>query len=84
MLSKPLKEAIDRAVAVDVLCSGEFGMQADSAVQGANDTPGNQGVEQVLGHLAEAIGIVDALKLSPEIGAKLQEAISAIEEGARA
>ena len=59
-------------------------MQADSAIQGANDTSGNQSVEQALAHLAEALGIIDALGLSPEIGAKLQEAISAIEEGPRA
>ena len=59
-------------------------MQADSAIQGANNTPENQGVEQVLGLLADALGIVDAFKLSPEIGARLQEAISAIEEGPRA
>lgn len=43
-------------------------------------------MERALALLAEALEIVDALNLSPEIGARVQEAISALEEcsGAKA
>lgn len=80
MLSKPLKGAINCVVAVDALCSGEFGMPSESAVNDASGAPGVQSVERALALLAEALEIVDALNMSPEIGARLQEAVSALEE----
>lgn len=55
-------------------------MPLESAVRDAGGTPGDQTVERVQALLAEALEIVDALKMSPEIGARLQEAISALEE----
>jgi hypothetical protein len=59
---------------------GEFGMPSEQAAHGASGAPEDQTVERVLALLAEALEIADALKLSPEIGAKLQEVIIAIEE----
>ena len=54
-------------------------MPSEPAVRDASDAPGGRSVEQVLALLTDALEIVDVLKLSPEIGAKLQEAIHALE-----
>jgi len=43
----------------------------------------DQSVERALALLAEALEIVDALNVSPEIGARLQEVITALEVSAR-
>lgn len=66
---------------------GEFGMPSEQAVQGASCAPEDQNLERVLERvlalLADALETADASKLSPEIGAKLQEVITAIEESRR-
>ncbi len=62
---------------------GEFGMPSEQAVQGASVAPKDQNVERVLALLTDALETADALKWSPEIGAKLQEVITAIEESRR-
>ena len=54
-------------------------MPSKQAVQGASGAPEDQNVERVLALLADALNTVDELKLAPEIGAKLQEVITAIE-----
>jgi len=61
-------------------------MPSESAGQDSSGAAGDQSVERALALLAEALEIVDALNLSPEIGARVQEAISALEEcsGAKA
>ena len=56
-------------------------MPSESAVQDESGAPRDQSVERALALLAEALEIVDGLNMSPEIGARLQEAISALEEG---
>ena len=56
-------------------------MPSESAVQDASGPPGDQNVERAMALLAEALEIVDALDMSPEIGARIEEAISALEEG---
>ena len=58
---------------------GEYGMPSEQAAQGGSGAPEDQRLERVLGLLADALVIVDALKLSPEIGARLEEVINAIE-----
>ena len=82
MLSKPSKDVID-SVLLRMPLLGEFGMPSEQAVQGARGAPEDQNVERVLALLTDALEIVDGLKLSPEIGAKLQEVITAIEESGR-
>lgn len=57
-----------------------FGMSAESAVQGSNGPTGDQNTVRVLALLTEALEIVDASNMRAEIGAKLHEAISALEE----
>lgn len=57
---------------------GGFGMSASSAAHDASSM-GDQSVERALALLAVALEIVDALSLSPHIGAKIQEAISSLE-----
>lgn len=57
-------------------------MTAGTAAHDANPL-GDQSVERALAHLTEALQIIDALSLSPDIGAKLQEAISALETNRR-
>ena len=59
-------------------------MSAGSAANDASGPLGDQSVERALALLAEALEIVDALDLSPDIGAKLQEAISSLENSSRA
>ena len=59
---------------------GEFGMPSEQAAQGASGAPEDQTVERLMTLLADALAIADALKLSPEIAAKLQEVIVVIEE----
>ncbi len=54
-------------------------MPSESAARDANGPPGDQNVERVLALLTEALGIVDALGLSPDIGAKIQEALGSLE-----
>lgn len=78
--SLPLKEADERAVAAGALCSGGIAMPSESTAPDGSGSAGNEGVQRVLALIAEAIEIVDELSLSPEIGAKLQEAINAIDE----
>ena len=58
-------------------------MPSEQAAQDASGVPDNQAVERVLAILADALQTVDDLKLPPQIGAKLQEVIVAIEESAR-
>ena len=48
-------------------------MPSEQAAQDASGVPDNQTVERVLALLAEALETADALKLPPEIGAKLRE-----------
>ena len=55
-------------------------MPSEQAAPGASGAPENQTVERMLALLADALQTADALKLPPEIGAKLQEVITAIEE----
>ena len=62
---------------------GEFGMPSEQAVQGARGVPEEQTVERLMALLADALEIADALKLCPEIAAKLQEVIIVIEESGR-
>lgn len=54
-------------------------MSSDLAVRDSIGSLGDQSVERALALLAEALEIVDALNLSPDIGAKLQEAIIPLE-----
>lgn len=58
-------------------------MPSESAVPDASGVSGNQSVERVLALLAEALEIVDALNMFPEIGARLQEVISALDKSPR-
>ena len=58
-------------------------MPSEQAAPDASGVPENQTVERVLALLADALQTADELKLPPEIGAKLQEVIIAIEESGR-
>lgn len=48
--------------------------------QDTNGESANDCVDQLLGHLSAALKLVDELNLSAEIGARLQEVITAIEQ----
>jgi hypothetical protein len=50
------------------------------ATQDINGKSGNPSREQLLAYLSDALKLVDELNLSPEIGARLQEVIGAIEQ----
>lgn len=54
-------------------------MSADSAVHDSNSTE-KPSVDHAIAFCAKALEICDALDLSPEIGARLQEVIHALEE----
>jgi len=54
-------------------------MSEGSAAHDESGPLGDQSVERALALLSEALEIVDALNLSPDIGAKLQEAFSSLE-----
>ena len=55
-------------------------MPSDQAAEGGSRAPRGQTTERVLTLLTDALEIIDALKLSPEIGARLEEVILAIED----
>lgn len=59
-------------------------MSADSAVHDSNGTGSTKSIEQVRALCLEALEICDALNLAPEIGAKLQEVLTALEENSKA
>lgn len=52
-------------------------MPSESTAQDGSGTPDDVG--RILELLSDALAGIDALKLPPEIGARLQEVISAIE-----
>ena len=58
-------------------------MLADPAVQGANRTEDEHSADRAHVLCAEALQICDELGLSPEIGARLQEVITALEKSAK-
>jgi len=56
-------------------------MPVDSAAR-KSDGPGSENsIDRARALCAEALKICDALQLSPEIGARLEEVISALDEG---
>ena len=55
-------------------------MSADPAVRGTNSTEDENGVDRARALCAEALQICDELGVSPEIGARLQEVIMALEK----
>ena len=59
-------------------------MSANSAVRGTNGNPDGQSIDRARALCAEALEICDALDLSPEIGARLEEVISALDESSQA
>ena len=78
MLSNPLN-GLGSSNAIEALLLGGIGMTAGSAVQETDGTSGNHSLERALALLTESLEIIDALQLSPEIGARLQEVISSLE-----
>jgi len=58
-------------------------MSADTAVRDSNNTENERSIDRARALCAEALEICDALELSPEFGARLQEVISAFEESRR-
>jgi len=54
-------------------------MSADSTVRNSNEPDSEPGIERARELCAEALEICDRLNLSNEIGAKIQEAIAAID-----
>lgn len=58
-------------------------MSVGSVIQDADDTASDRSLDRAITLCAEALEICDALKVSPEIGAKMQEVINALEESAR-
>jgi hypothetical protein len=54
-------------------------MSVRSAVQDSDDKGSNPRIEQALALCTEALEICDALDVSPEIGARLQDVIGALE-----
>ena len=59
-------------------------MPSESVAHDDSGALRKQSIERIRGLLTEALEIVDALDLSPEIGARIQEAISALEAGSGA
>ena len=59
---------------------GEIGMPSETAAQDGSGAP--EGVERILELLSDALSGIDALNLPSEIGARLQEVITAVEESA--
>lgn len=55
-------------------------MPSESVAPDESGATENRKIDRVRALLTEALEIVDDLNLSPEIGAKLQEAISALHE----
>ena len=55
-------------------------MSAGSTVRDANESDSKPSIERARVLCAEALEICDALNLSPEIGARLQEVINALDE----
>jgi hypothetical protein len=58
-------------------------MSADPAVQGTNCTEDEHSADRARALCAEALQICDELGLSPEIGARLQEVITALEKSSK-
>ncbi len=56
-------------------------MSADPAVRGTNNSEDQSSLDRARALCAEALQICDELGLSPEIGARLQEVITALEKG---
>ena len=59
-------------------------MSAGSAVQDSNDTASDRSVNRAIALCAEALEICDALDVTPEIGARLQEVINALQDSSTA
>ena len=57
-------------------------MPKESAVRDPNGVSEDQSIERLRELLSEALGIVDDLKLSPDIGARLDEILRALEDPA--
>ncbi len=55
-------------------------MPSESAVLDGSGAP--EGVERIVELLSDALAGIDALNLPPEIGARLQEVITAVKESA--
>jgi hypothetical protein len=55
-------------------------MSAGSTVRGSSGTDSKPDIERVRALCAEALENCDALNLPPEIGARIQETISALEQ----
>ena len=55
-------------------------MSADPAVRGTNGTEDEPSADRARALCAEALHICDELGVSPEIGARLQEVITALEK----
>lgn len=62
---------------------GGSAMSADPSVCDSNNRGDEPRIEQARALCAEALQICDALELSPEIGARLQDVIIALEERLR-
>lgn len=58
-------------------------MSAGTAVRDSNGTEIENSIERACALCAEALRICDALELSPEIGARLEEVITALEGSSR-
>ena len=58
-------------------------MALESAVRDSNSAENEHSIDRARALCAEALEICDALELSPEIGARLHEIISALEESSR-
>ena len=78
MLSNSLN-GLGSTYAIEALLLGGIEMSAGSAVQETDGTSASPSLERALALLTEALEIVDALELSPEIGARLQEVITSLE-----
>ena len=55
-------------------------MSADPAVRDTNSSEDEHSVDRARALCAEALQICDALQLSPEIGARLEEVVTALEK----
>lgn len=82
MLSNTSEGLCDFSLRESLLLGG-LEMSTGSAVQASDGTSGESSVERARSLLAEALEIIDALKMSPEIGAKLQDVITSLDDASR-
>ena len=55
-------------------------MSPSTSVSGSDESPNEPSLRRARALLLEALEIVDALRLSPEIGARLQHVIDSLDE----